>query len=412
MIQTSEGRVLTINGKAIERKVNSLPFTVSGAVFPDNSFRTDVLSRVEFQSNGANSVTVSWGDGYTSTHQFVSSNGLFRVQWRFDNVTGGYKVGNYTYQDGYVGQRVIVFTFQYPEKLTAIDWYWSYMEGYFPNEALAFSSLIAIELQATQRLLGMGSELNGNMEVIKTQAAFLTKGNKIPDSYFDNPLKELNIYGAYNLSDHISSNLFKINQLKDTLERLFISGSNLDALPIEIAELYNLIYLNCVNNEFTDLPIEIGQLASLETIIIGTTENLTNTELISFDNLTKLESLRLSGNYYQLDISDLAQKWSGLVSLTNIGAFDDFVDTDSRFDEFINQFYTLCTTNGTITGNAPAPYPDRFRNISWGDSSLSFTGAKVAPTGYVQGSANGTPANEGEKVYVLQNQYGHTITHA
>lgn len=84
-----------------------------------------------------------------------------------------------------------------------------------------------------------------------------------------------------------------------------------------------------------------------------------------------------------------------------------------NFDEYVDNMYALVVQNGSITNNSGQfiEYPNRFRNISWGHGTLSFTGAKVAPAGYVQGVSNGTPANQGEKVYVLQNQYGHTITH-
>lgn len=65
-----------------------------------------------------------------------------------------------------------------------------------------------------------------------------------------------------------------------------------------------------------------------------------------------------------------------------------------------------------IDNGAALPYRNRFRNIAWGDGTKALNGSKVAPTGYVQGISNGSPADQGQKAYVLQNQYNHTITHA
>jgi hypothetical protein len=59
---------------------------------------------------------------------------------------------------------------------------------------------------------------------------------KIPDGFFNNKLKTLNISASFNLNDVISSNLFKINQLSDTLDTLNMQSCNIQVLPSELSE--------------------------------------------------------------------------------------------------------------------------------------------------------------------------------
>ena len=113
-------------------------------------------------------------------------------------------------------------------------------------------------------------------------------------------------------------------------------------------------------------------------------------------------------------INTIPQKWTGFKSLKSFTVFQFDIQSDTSFDIFINTFYELCTTNGFLnpasTQAVNTGFPEQFRDIPWGHSSLTQTGEILEPTGYVQGSSNGTPTNQGEKIYVLVNNYGHTVT--
>ena len=82
--------------------------------------------------------------------------------------------------------------------------------------------------------------------------------------------------------------------------------------------------------------------------------------------------------------------------------------------ELIDAIYTMTTTKASITGSNTLPYRGiRLSLENYGGWTVSAvpTGVFQAPAGYVQGISNGTPTTDREKLYVLQNQYGYTITY-
>jgi len=164
------------------------------------------------------------------------------------------------------------------------------------------------------------------------------------------------------------------------------------------------------------MPPEVLALKKLENLKLGNISRpggLVNTAMLEFgSNSNKITTLSL--RLRNVDLFDLSTKWLGLKSLKQIEQFQYLVGDTARFDEFINQIYILSTVNGFLnTSSTEAQleeFPEQFRDIVWGDSSLTQTGTIEAPPQFVQGSNNGNPINQGQKIYVLVNNYGHTIT--
>lgn len=418
MISTSENRVLKISGKFIRNKVKTLSFTVRGKYFPLDAGNQNapVLSPgayFAFDSKKPNSVVVSYGDGVFETYIFrEESPGLWRFGWRGSSQgPQPYDPAVHTYTDNRSGNRIVSFEFQDLEainynpiigcvlKTTPIEWIFTQIENIYMTAVLDITDLRIISPKTRKIDIG--------------QSVFLEKLLLIPNQWFECKfVNYADFNGGFNFSDVISSNFFKINQWKE-LQILYLNNCNVKSLPLDsINELQELKQLGLYGNDLTEIPT-VGNLPNL--FLLELTRNpITNPNIPNWNDLKDLRAIYWNFEYplsnVRLDFSTIPQHWSGLYSINLI---DAFWRDNSHFDEFINYFYELVTDNGSIAANGSAmPYPNRFRNIAWGYGTLSFAGSKVAPAGYSQGITNGNPVNQGQKAYVLQNQYNHVITHA
>lgn len=95
-------------------------------------------------------------------------------------------------------------------------------------------------------------------------------------------------------------------------------------------------------------------------------------------------------------------------NLTSWVRFDSWSwETQTRMDDHVDSFYAMVEANAPMTGTGIFRGLD-YRlvdNVLATNTNVRPTGTYQAPSGYVQGSANGTPANQMEKIYVLVNQY-------
>ena len=402
--------------------VDTLTFQYEGDKFPENSIGETEWGIFRFESEVEQSVIVNYGDGTSETFTLTPTiYGTYGVLWKYDNLETsrtpdyGTFAGNHIFQDGNTGRRNITFTFDDLSKIIVFNTIHCLLYGLIPSEIGYATGLKEFGISSSRYVEEFPESIIDikTLEVLQIASISQTKLNKIPDAFFNKPLRTLHIGNTFNLSDKISSNLFKINQLKDTLTSLYLDSSNISILLNEIGELINLKDFRVHNNPIREFPEEIDNLTKLNRFYIGDDQPFNDVNLPNFQGFNNLEYIMLL--IPNLDFSQIPSKFRHLVSLKEIINTNRICTTNARFDEFINALYTLCTNEANITEDPNAfggEYPLRFRDISWGHSSLAFTGTKQAPQGYIQGVSNGTPANEGEKVYVLQNQYGHVISHA
>ncbi|QAA81421.1 hypothetical protein EI546_06610 [Aequorivita sp. H23M31] len=416
MILTSENRILTKNGKPIESKVNSLSLEVRGTQFPD-PHPTSISKYFRLRISDNSIVTVNWGDGATSVHSNLDVPGRSNLTW---TPTGSTTPGSggaadviqpHIYQDSHSGKRTITFSFENFSKLEKLESVGTFLEGAITSDINYAKGLKVLTFSAARGITSFPADLTKmeSLEELNLNMAFAETLSKIPDSFFDLNLKTFEANSIFDLSDKISSNLFKLNQF-GRLERLGLSASNITELDETFGELADtLVILRLDGNANLQHIPGIENFSKLELL------NLPLGYLIDCTNLARLKTLWHHNS--NVDYSDMTTKWKGLVSLTLLQNLNSSLNTVAKTDNFIALFYQLVTENASILPNqAPAPYPNRFRNIAWGAGPstqvIQFTGSKVAPEGYVQGVSNGTPTTSGERVYVLQHQYGHTITHA
>lgn len=407
MFYSIDGKIVKLEGGFPQRKVNTLTFEVQGTHFPEKYGALDPLFLLSLYGN--QNINVNFGDGNNINYLTSDEELMFR-----GDLSNG--EAPYEYQDENTGPRLVTFTFDDLTKLKGIAIQFCDFIGSFPIETGSAINLDVLSLRSC-RFDFFPQSLTYLNNVVKwiTRDAINGLLPQISDGLFNSPIEELTITATYDLSDTIASNFFKINQLKDTLQKIQFDRSLVSRLPDSILECKLIKDVRADFNNWYELPKQLEQMPKLEWLALGNIGyELINPETLDFSNLNKLEVLIL--RFLNLEFHEIPIKWKGLVSLKiiNGSTFNTFINEDVRFDEFIGYFYTLCTNEAYLDTSTPAAqadeYTHKFRDISWGDSPLTPTGTYQTPTGFVQGVSNGNPGNEAEKIYVLVNNYGHTVT--
>jgi hypothetical protein len=399
------GKIVSVGNKFPENRINTLTFESTGSTFPN--FNRSFSSFIINFSNPM-SFRINYGDGVVESFTNQSSYSI-RANQNPGDV--------HEYIDGNTSSRFVTFEFESLLNIVYIQINFVSVIGFFPVEVGLIKNLNGLSLRSTNFDSFPESFFDlRKLTRLSLDSALSFQFPAIFDGIFLNPITSLTLDTSFNLSDHISSNFFKINQLKDTLTFLNIQGADLEDLPKEIEELQELTEFWGLFSLFSAMPPEVLALKKLENLKLGNFSRpggLVNTAMLEFgSNSNKITTLSL--RLRNVDLFDLSTKWLGLKSLKQIEQFQYLVGDTARFDEFINQIYILSTVNGFLnTSSTEAQleeFPEQFRDIVWGDSSLTQTGIIEAPPQFVQGSNNGNPINQGQKIYVLVNNYGHTIT--
>ena len=395
------GNILIKSGSAfLKQVVKQLTFQVEGDKFP-LGFSSGAQAACYFYilNSGENAVTVNYGDGVSET---ISSNGNF-------NFLGS---NPHIFQDGNTGRRNITFEFKNTENITGITTFYTLLYGYLPTELALFPNVEVLRFTRTYNLEGLPAELS-NMNSLKEavfSVTFFDKLNKIPEGLINSPLEKLDGLNQFDLSDTLASNFYRIDAWANTMKDLRLRGCNISSVPAELASLTLLETLFFYDNPIEEFPVEIESLINLEDLRIGG-DNLQNTSFIDFSNLTLLERLYLYWD--NLNISEIPTKWKGLKSLSQIGAFNSFITTDARLNEFIPYIYQLVIENAFVDPTSQAAiasgYPYQFRAITWGHSSLNVDTPIQAPAGFTPGVFFGDAQTNGERVYEMGVNYAHVI---
>jgi hypothetical protein len=412
------GKTVSVENKFPEKRVNTLTFQVQGTEFPKTTSSNDPYFM--FGSEIENSFIVNYGDGESDLLDFEFQslfNPFFIGHFKGFEFTSNKLPNNHllphSYQDSNTGPRFVTFDFQDLSKIIVIDIRFCELIGNFPIEIGFSNNLKKISLRGTNLLGGFPESLSNLtlLEEISLSRTFETPLVKIPDGFFNNKLKTLNISSSFNLNDVISSNLFKINQLSDTLDTLNMSSCNIQVLPSELSECLLLTDLRLRANPIKN-PEPISNLSNLDRLYIAC-DSFEN-GLFETNNLTKLRTIWIQDLTETL-INEIPLKWTGFKALVKLAQFKTSTRTNPLFQTFIENFYILCTENGFLDPSSTEAqntgFPEQFRDISWGDGNDWFTVTNPiqAPSGFSQGVSNGTPANNAEKIYVLVENYGHSV---
>jgi Leucine-rich repeat (LRR) protein len=407
-------KIVSVENKFPEKRVNSLTFQTRDSVFPDNTIGDG--SRITFGTSVIQSLSINYGDG---TILIIGSvNGEMGVcNGSAEGRLGHLPQHTFLDTENNGSLRNITFDFEFITGLTSFVSFYSRLYGAFPVDLGLATSLRDITLNRTYELETFPDEISTikGLESLALIGAFKasSKPVKLPDGLFSTALEKLIVTGSFDFQDNISSNLFKINQLSNTLTSLEISSCGITEIPKEVTQLE---LLNLINIDGDGVE-KLENLSNLSVLRYGPPVSEFN-KFFKADNFTGVSLLILNYRGSGInDFSDISLKWSGFKSLKNLQSIFNFLDKlNVNFNRFIDSFYTLCINNGFLDPSSQQAintnYPEQFRNITWGDGRAIQTGEILEPTGYVQGVNNGSPTNQGQKIYVLVNNYGHTITTA
>jgi hypothetical protein len=404
------GKIVSVGNKVPEKRVNSLTFQTRDSVFPDNTISDG--SRITFGTSVIQSFSINYGDGTILIIESV-------------NGEMGVSNGSFEGRDGHLPQhtfldtenngslRNITFDFEFITGLTSFVSFYSRLYGAFPVDLGLATSLREITLNRTFELETFPDKISTikGLKGLAFIGAFKANSRpvKLPNGLFATDLEQLTVTGSFNFEDNISSNLFKINQLSQTLNNLQINSCGVKELPEEIGSLLNLILID-ISGDNTEPLENLSELINLRYTPFEKYDDFINST-----NLNKVQRIRYD---YKgsgvISYENIVNQWVGFKSLFNIELTQELLDrSNNNFDNFTDSFYILCTNQGFLNSSSQEAldtgFPNQFRNIFWGSSSLTQTGNIEAPPQFVQGSNNGNPINQGQKIYVLVNNYGHTV---
>jgi len=418
MFYSLDNRIISVENRIPQRINNSLTFQVDGDRFPIPNFLT-FSNGFLFKSIIKQSISVNWGDGTIERFETALNN---TTGWTQDGGDSVYVKGDqvnpiHYYQDSNVGNRFITFTFESLNEIFEFRSSEIKLIGPFPINILSAKNL--------SRLIVFGPlfittlpDLSKNKDLSSIDLGSLSEDNnsfnKIPENFFETNPKIFKVVSTFDLSNLISSNLFRIGEMTN-LEQLDLGGCLATELDESFGNLTEIGDLRLLGNPFTSFPEPIAKLSKMYRLYFGLDSSVENASFPDFKDLVSLRFFLFGNNSSStsFNLQEIPLKWAGLVSLVQLQFFQSFIRNNQKFDEFTDVFYTLCTNEGYINASSVPPgdlYPDRFRGVIWGHSSLTQTGNIQAPVGFSQGVSNGTPANQGEKIYVLVNNYDHIIS--
>lgn len=193
-----------------------------------------------------------------------------------------------------------------------------------PNELNRFSRLVTLDL-ASNKITTISSELS-NFKNLRYLNMSCNKLKQLPPDI--GSLSNLNnINFSFNQIEKLPPEFSKLNLVicklhnnrltklpsklgnLTSLQSLILFSNQLTRLPSQIGELTNLWYLNLSDNQLTELPLQIGNCSSLQELDLS--KNQLQTIPHQIGKLTKLKKLILSYN----QLTTLPGKLSNLVNL-------------------------------------------------------------------------------------------------
>jgi len=403
-------------GKVLNRYIKTLTFQVEGSYFPLNPYNTSVQQihptcTFMFYSSVPNTVTINFGDGVVVVKEFIEETpGIYVFGWRGENSyynSQPYDDEIHIFQDDTTQARNISFEFEnilaiYENPLnfcgiikTPPEWEYTSLTELNILNTLTIEDIERVPSTVTNRL--------------RLQNAFSQKKTQIPDQWFSaTNVRFLYFANSFDFSDSLASNLYKINQFP-LAEIIDFNSCNLNNLPDSINDLHYLDQLKIESNDFTSIP-KLSNPSVKRVDMFGNNQ-ISNPVIPNWNGNLYLETLNWNFTpINSLDFSTIPQNWNGMKNLKTIRL--NF-STDIQFNNYISNLYQLCTENAFIDPSSQeaidSGWPNQFRVLNWGDSSLTVDNTVEPAPGFQAGISNGSPQHNGHKVYAMLVNYAHNI---
>lgn len=394
--------------------------------FPNSYYLTKTpgysIGNIAIKASEATSVTINFGDGTIVKSDFVlvgTGDYRFAMSVQDEALGDGYEAGRipaHIYTDGLIEHKVS-FTFTNKSVIISVATNLIRLFRQYPEQVSAFNNLKAFQLTYPIGITSLPLSFTTNKSIENfILSGTNVLGSRIPDEILSLPLKALTVSGSVNLSDVNASNMKGLIKLKSTLLQLSISGCLVSELPTEFSQFEVITSLTVDSNRFTSPPIQINSLTTLTYIsLLGGFSGSTYLEgWGDLSNLINLTTISIAAGYVpkgNLFTTTLPTYFGNFTKLKAIAAQGTFWQTQVRCDEFVTNFYNKIITIASLTGANTLP----FRGISVSYNSTIYpqfnlrpSGTYQSPSGFSLGVSNGTPASAMERIWVLENQYGHT----
>lgn len=373
--------------------------------FPPGWGSTQDSGYISFRTSTPNTIYIDFGDGsevyseqFEDTVQFTASNPIHNY-----NRTDRYKVSIW---------------FEYPELIKEFRIYFTPFIGEFPNQ-LGLYNLEIINIHTARFESFPENFLGGVFNTVYLQNITTSTINYIPSWITSSRIESLRLNLNFDLNDKNTSNLDKLVNIQG-LNTFYTSHCNItnNSIPNNWKDISELRTLGLGLNPITEITEELNNCKQITRLIFGIQSGVTGVQqqlhftswgvgVTDMNNLQALEWTHL--------INAPATLPTGIETATNLKTLiaRGVYRTQERIDDFVDNAYTIVTNKADITG-VNTLLREVYLHIGYSNANtlpdlVRPTGEYQAPTGYIQGVSNGTPASAMEKIYVLVNQYDWTV---
>ena len=224
-------KVITQGGKFVEKKFNTLIFTVDGDRFPKlfSSFPSGG-QYIIFTSSFPNTVEINWGDGNVINYDFIlNSRGEYTFELK--------KESAYIFEDGNTGFRDIVMTFGETRGIFDFRTSRFFLGETFPTNILAFTDLESIALGQGAGVKNFPTKLSP-LTKLTVFELFNAEIDILPTSLLNLPIESMILISAIDLDRPFNeTNFDKLNLLQNSIKELNLSRNGIKAIPSNFSEL-------------------------------------------------------------------------------------------------------------------------------------------------------------------------------
>ncbi|MFP9114314.1 hypothetical protein ACLI1A_10240 [Flavobacterium sp. RHBU_3] len=405
---------------------SKFPFTTS-----NNSSLPYAVNAMNFRFSVPDTITIDYGDGTvttfnTFTYASVANVFIISANLYYTDLQAQHPVHNYA--DGLSIERTVKISYN---RSNLIRYYQSANIGFSvqpfnfiwaAHPALQEFYLSAMSFVTTLNLDGLTANSCPFLKVLDLTcfASASEWYNHAPVSVFNIPAENLWI-GSPGYSSNTTINGTNLHEIanypiKNYLVNLRLTSMGLTdtlGLPSNWTST-NLPALRLLQisagNAYTSIPAQVNSLTLLTQLIMSG-----STALTAYGNISALKD------------SLVTLDWQSSTTVYSLGNYPSYFDTFTKLRSIsyancgqstqsvctaiVDILYNLVTRNAPLTGanNGTVPYRGMTFNLTVSTGTTAVNGTIQAPTGFVLGSSNGSPANTGEKIYILRNQYGATV---
>lgn len=404
------GKAINIDGKLVFSKDPTvIELEVNGTSFPDGN----ASFIFQIQSTLGNEMYIDFADG-TGVHTFLPNRALIYfdyqdvIMYYYQDLANPMKIG--TVDPSYNQRRKIKISFKYPNRVTGIWFRVFNIYGKFP-EAMGNYNL-------TQRLtidrVKFFDEFPTSFRGINTYNLALNTISTVPvtvlpEWIYNSKIQILALTGGFIFTALPSvTNLYKLINVVG-LTSLALDRFSDVSIPDNWKDITTLRTVILQGGEsMVSLPVNLTNMTQLTSLTIRA-----NSALTSWGNGIGLMTKLITLDYYNSSLNLTTDVPFGIENcwkLKNIFAGNTFL-TLAKINTHISNYYDMVVVYGDMT----ATTNNKFRSVAFSLYANQFnnfrpSGTYQQPTGYIQGSSNGTPASAMEMCWVLVKQYGWKIT--